>query len=172
MRGFVILTVSVLIVIGAGVCVLSATTPYLTGLSCTSTKACFDATSAWTGKGPFLAPSDPRLSVTFGLVDMTTPLDWTAGLNYRAPGAPWTLDWTVTAVPRGFRFRCRTTQKFVSYWVSENGRRFCVTPKLGSAFFEAYQALYLASVNAPFGYSTSQQDYVLLGEIRLLHVVS
>lgn len=171
-RGFVILTVSVLIVIGAGVGVLSATTPYVTAMSCNSTGACFDTTSAWTGRGPFLAPSDPRLSVTSGLVDMTTPPDWTVGVNYRLPGAPWIINWTVTALPKAsFRARCPSTPKVVAYWVRESGRRFCVFGN-GGVVFQAYDALYVAFVEAPFGYSASQEDRVLLGEIRRLHLVS
>jgi hypothetical protein len=172
-RGFVIVTVSVLIVIGAGVGVLSATTPYSTAITCTSTKDCFGAISAWTGKGPFLAPSDPRLSVTWGLVDMAAPSNWTVGVDYRAPGAPWTLDWAATAASKpGFRLRCGTTRHSMAHWVSENGRRFCFIPKDESVSFEAHQALYVASLTAPFGYSSSQQDHVLLEEIRRLHVVS
>jgi hypothetical protein len=173
MRGFVIVTVSVLIVIGAGVGLLSTTTPYSTATTCTSTKDCFDAMSAWTGKGPFLVPSDPRLAVTWGLVDMASPSNWTVGVDYRAPGAPWTLDWAVTAVPKaGFLLRCRSTRHSAAHWVSENGRRFCFIPKDESVSFETHQALYVASVTAPFGYSASQQDHVLLGEIRRLHVAS
>jgi hypothetical protein len=172
-RGFVIVTVSLLIVIGAGVGVLSATTPNSTAITCTSTKGCFDAMSAWTGKGPFLAPSDPRLFVTWGLADMTTPSDWTVGVDYRAPGAPWTLDWAVTAVPKpGFRLRCGAARYSVPHWVSENGQRFCLTPKTESVLFEANQTLYTIFLTAPFGYSTSRQDHVLLGEMRRLHVVS
>ena len=57
-------------------------------------------------------------------------------------------------------------------WVSENGRRFCFVPKAESVTFETHQALYVASVTAPFGYSASQQDRVLLGEIRRLHLVT
>ena len=167
------MTVSVLIVIGAGVGVLSTTTSSSTAISCTSIKDCFGAMSAWTGKGPFLAPSDPGLSVTWGLVDMATRGKWTVGVEYRAAGAPWTLDWAVTAVSKqGFRLRCRTTRNSVAYWVSEAGRRFCLMPKTEYAFFEANQALYVASVTAPFGYSAWKQDHVLLGEMRRLHVVS
>ena len=167
------MTLSVLIVIGAGVGALSTTTPYSTATICTSTKDCFDAIPAWAGKGPFLAPSDPRLSVTWGLVDLAAPSNWTVGVDYRAPGAPWTFDWSVTAVSKpGFRLRCRTTRHSMAHWVSENGRSFCFIPKAESVSFETHQALYVASVTAPFGYSASQRHHVLLGEIRRLHVVS
>jgi hypothetical protein len=172
-RGFVILAVSVLIVIGAGVGVLSATTPYSTAFNCTSAKDCFDAMSAWTGKGPFLAPSDPRLSVTWGLVVVAAPSNWTVGVDYQAPGAPWTLEWSVTAVTKsGSRLRCRGTRHSVAYWASENGRRFCFSPTIEAVSFEAHQALYVIFLSAPFGYSASQQGHVLLEEMRRLHVVS
>ena len=163
MRAFAILTVSVLIVIGAGIGCLAAMTSPTTVIPCTSTQACFDAAAAWGIKDQLMAPSSPRLSFQFGRLVVNSPADWLMALNYVEPGTSWYLFWPLNPARL---HRCHGTATGMAHAVFDDGLKVCIFPSLDAAAFDWHGILYVPSVNAwPVGTSLSGRDRWLLREI-------
>ena len=149
---------------GAGVGVLSTTTPGSFATSCSSAQSCFGIAFAWGAQRPLLTPNDTKLSFQSGLFEMVPPAEWSVGITYSERATPpWSLFWLLTGVRTAVR-TCRNTRTFqVRVVVEAAGLKVCFSPLTEAASFASRHVLYITTVNgAPVDSTLSQRDHWLL----------
>ncbi len=141
-RGFVILTVSVLLVIGIGVAVLSATTPESTFITCTSAQSCFSAARLWGIGVPMMAPADQKLSSDVGSIVWVSSRDWKMIIHYYEPNELWSLTWYMSPYTR--QFQCHRSRFVTPRVIAADGVTACYDS--GVALFVSRHILYIAAI--------------------------
>jgi hypothetical protein len=149
-RGFIILSVSVLLVIGAGVAVISTQTPEgtgLTGFNCPSVESCLGDARAWGISAPLLVPTDRKLAFDVGWVSWMSPDEWGMSFTYKEKyhGEPWALLWQMGTW--GGEIHCRKSGSLIPL-VVRGGLDVCYIRLANVAAFEAHDVTYLVYVSS------------------------
>jgi hypothetical protein len=123
-RGFLILTAAVLLVIGAGVGILGAQPENYGSIACGSVRECVDIARAYGVKNALLTPTNPDLRFEDGSFFPRSPwLGWTVFLDFGNAHRIETLTWRIgsyIAVPTAL---CHGAPGQV--WLEAGGLRIC-----------------------------------------------
>ncbi|MGA2531005.1 MAG: hypothetical protein ABSG36_17835 [Acidimicrobiales bacterium] len=124
MRGFLILTAAVLLVIGVGVAILRALPENPGPVACSSVRDCMDIARAYGIQNPLVTPTNPDLRFEDGLFfPRSRWLGWTVFLDFGNAQRIETLTWRIDsdlAVPTA---PCHGAPGQV--WLEAGGLRFC-----------------------------------------------